>query len=124
MLEAEEVAARPLLNAFAAACGQLVAMGAEVLIPGDGFLNEFVWRHGVKRLHGAPVMDALGTLFHHAGFMAGARLALGLEVSRSGHYAKPPASMLEQARAAAGIRPMAESEFSGGKHPLTRGGRK
>ena len=114
MLEADEAAARPLLGAFAAACERLVAMGAEVLIPGDGFLNEFVWRHGVRRLHGAPVMDSLGTLFRHAAFMAGARTALGLEVSRVRLYAKPPPGMLAQARAAAELRPMEESDFSGG----------
>jgi allantoin racemase len=114
MLEVDGTAARPLLEAFAAACERLVAMGAEVLIPGDGFLNEFVWRHGVRRLHGAPVMDSLGTLFRHAAFMAGARTALGLEVSRVRQYAKPPAGMLAQARAAAGLRPMEESDFSRG----------
>ncbi|MCB4823975.1 aspartate/glutamate racemase family protein [Roseicella aerolata] len=114
MLEVDEAAARPLLDAFAEACGRLVAMGAEVLIPGDGFLNEFAWRHGVRRLHGAPVMDALGTLFRHAAFMAGARTALGLKVSRIGHYARPPPAMLAQARAAAGVGPMAEGDFSGG----------
>jgi len=114
MLEVDGTAARPLLEAFAAACERLVAMGAEVLIPGDGFLNEFVWRHGVRRLHGAPVMDSLGTLFRHAAFMAGARTALGLEVSRVCQYAKPPPGMLAQARAAAGLRPMEESDFSRG----------
>ena len=114
MLEVDGTAARPLLEAFAVACERLVAMGAEVLIPGDGFLNEFVWRHGVRRLHGAPVMDSLGTLFRHAAFMAGARTALGLEVSRVRRYAKPPPGMLAQARAASGLRPMEESDFSRG----------
>ncbi|HEY0420855.1 MAG TPA: aspartate/glutamate racemase family protein, partial [Acetobacteraceae bacterium] len=61
--EGDEETARPVLDAFDAACGRLVAMGAEVVIPGDGFLNEFVWRHGLRASHGAVVMDALGTLF-------------------------------------------------------------
>ncbi len=113
-LEDGEETARPLLDAFDAACGRLVAMGAEVVIPGDGFLNEFVWRHGLRASHGAVVMDALGTLFRYAGFLAGARSALGLEVSRAGHYARPPAAMLAQARAAAGLSGMREDEFSGG----------
>jgi allantoin racemase len=113
-LEDGDEAARPLLGAFDAACGRLVAMGAEVVIPGDGFLNEFVWRHGLRASHGAVVMDALGTLFRYARFMAGARAALGLQVSRAGHYARPPAAMLAQARAAAGATDVAESSFSGG----------
>ena len=113
-LEGNEDTARPLLEAFHAACGRLVERGAEVVIPGDGFLNEFVWRHDLKASHGAVVMDALGTLFRYARFMAGARAALGLQVSRAGHYARPPAAMLAQARAAAGATDMAEDSFSGG----------
>lgn len=112
-LEGGEDAAAPLVAAFHAACGRLVAMGAEVVIPGDGFLNEFAWRHGLKTSHGAVVMDALGTLFRYAQFMAGARAAIGLEVSRAGHYARPPAAMLAEARRAAGAADMAESSFSG-----------
>ena len=65
-------------------------------------------------MHGAVVMDALGTLFRYAGFMVGARSALGLQVSRAGQYARPPAAMLAQARAAAGARDMEEGMFSGG----------
>jgi allantoin racemase len=114
MLEADDAAARPLLDAFGVACRRLVGMGAEVVIPGDGFLNEFVWRHGIRALHGAAVMDALGTLFRYAAFLAGARSALGLGVSRAGHYARPPAAMLTAARAAAGLRGMREDDFSGG----------
>jgi allantoin racemase len=113
-LEGDEQATRPLLDAFNEACRRLVEIGAEVIIPGDGFLNEFVWRHGLRASHGAVVMDALGTLFRYAGFMAGARAALGLQVSRAGHYARPPAAMLAQARAAAGVTDMAEGSFSGG----------
>jgi allantoin racemase len=114
MLEVGEGEARPLLDAFGEACRRLVGMGAEVVIPGDGFLNEFVWRHRVQAMHGAVVMDALGTLFRYAGFLAGARAALGLQVSRNGRYARPPSAMLAQARAAAGLRDMREDEFSGG----------
>ncbi|MBL6082135.1 hypothetical protein JMJ56_29595 [Belnapia sp. T18] len=112
-LECGEDAAAPLIAAFQAACGRLVEMGAEVVIPGDGFLNEFVWRQGLTASHGAVVMDALGTLFRYAQFMAGARASIGLQVSRAGHYARPPAAMLTAARRAAGAADMAESSFSG-----------
>src|SRR5689334_2252185 len=37
MLEADDAQALPLLDAFTAACRRLVEMGAEVLIPADGF---------------------------------------------------------------------------------------
>ena len=120
MLEVATEAARPLLATFEAACRHLLAMGAEVLIPGDGFLNEFVWRHGLRSIDSAPVMDALGTLFRYAEFLVGAQGTLGLTVSRIGHYARPPAGMLAQAREAAGIRAIKEGEFSGGDNRETR----
>lgn len=112
-LEGGEETARPLIDAFHAACGRLVEMGAEVVIPGDGFLNEFVWRQGLKTSHGALVMDALGTLFRYAQFMVGARASIGLQVSRVGHYARPPTAMLARARRAAGAVDIAEGSFSG-----------
>jgi allantoin racemase len=112
-LEADDAALQPHVDAFAQACRRLVDAGAEVVIPGDGFLNELVWRRGITSLHGAVVMDSLGVLFRYAAFMAGARGALGMQVSRVGHYARPPQAMLDQARAAASARPMDEGEFSG-----------
>lgn len=113
MLEADEAQSRPFVAAFEHACHRLVAAGAEVVIPGDGFLNEMVWRTGLRTVAGVPVLDALGTLFHHASFMAGMRARLGTGVSRALHYARPASHMLDQARAAAGSRAMAEDDFSG-----------
>ena len=113
MLEADEAGSRPFMAAFEAACRRLVEAGAEVVIPGDGFLNEMVWRHGLKTAAGVPVMDALGTLFHHAVFMAELRNRLGTGVSRAFYYARPPQAMLDSARAAASARPMTEDDFSG-----------
>ena len=113
MLEADEAATAPIAAGFERACRRLLDAGAEVLIPGDGFLNEFVWRRRIAEVDGAPVLDALGVLFRHAAFMAGARARLGLGVSRRGHYARPSAAMLEQARARAGAMALGEEEFSG-----------
>lgn len=113
MLEADEAASRPFVRSFEQAGVRLVAAGAEVVIPGDGFLNEMVWRCGLRSVAGVPVLDALGTLFLYAAFMAGLRGRLGTGVSRALHYARPPAGMLAEARAAAGARAMDEDEFSG-----------
>lgn len=112
-LEADDAATAPVAEGFLRACRRMLAAGAEVLIPGDGFLNEFVWRRGITQVDGAPVMDALGSLFRHAAFMAGAREKLGLGVSRRGHYAKPPAAMLAQARQSAVATSIDEEAFSG-----------
>ena len=117
MLEGDADTLRPIIEGFQAACGRAVAAGAEVIIPGDGVLNEFVWRNGLMRHENATVMDALGVLFRYTAFLAGAKAKLGLEVSRVLHYAKPSPEMLAHARAFAGVQPIAESEFSGRDTP-------
>ncbi|MEZ5817586.1 MAG: aspartate/glutamate racemase family protein [Hyphomicrobiaceae bacterium] len=113
MLEGDDDATAPIVEGFHAACRRALEAGAEVIIPGDGVLNEFVWRKGLMRSGKATVVDSLGLLFRYAAFMAGCRSALGLEVSRVRHYAKPSPAMLRHARRFAGIRPIGEDEFSG-----------
>jgi allantoin racemase len=113
MLEGDDAATQPIVQGFHRACRRALDAGAEVIIPGDGVLNEFVWRKGLMRFETATVMDALGVLFRYAGFMAGARASLGLEVSRVLRYAKPSSAMLAHAREFAGVRAFDERDFSG-----------
>lgn len=115
MLEGDDAATGPIVEGFGRACREAIAKGAEVIIPGDGVLNEFIWRRSLLHVEGATVMDALGTLFQYAAFMARARASIGLSVSRRHHYAKPPAEMLAHARAVAGRSVIAEDGFSGAK---------
>jgi allantoin racemase len=114
MLEGDDTTTRRIVDGFHRACRLAVESGAEVIIPGDGVLNEFVWRNNLLRFEGATVMDAIGVLFRYAAFMAGARSAVGLEVSRARTYAKPSAAMLSHARGFAGTRSIVEAEFSRG----------
>lgn len=113
MLEGDDEVARPIVDGFGRACREAIAKGAEVIIPGDGVLNEFIWRRSLLHVEGATVMDALGTLFQYAAFMARAQGSIGLSVSRRHHYAKPPAGMLAHARSIAGQSTVPENGFSG-----------
>ena len=113
MLEADDETTAPIVEGFGAACRKAIAAGAELIIPGDGFLNEFLYRRRFVAFEGAPVMDALGVLFHYAAFMARTQSSLGLRPSRLRHYAIPPPDVLEQARAAAGRSAWTEDDFSG-----------
>jgi len=117
MLEADDATTVPIFEGFIAACRKALAAGAELIVPGDGFLNEFLYRRRFVAFEGAPVMDALGVLFHYAAFMARMRSSIGLRPSRLHHYATPPADVLEQARAGAGKREWAEGDFSGTPPP-------
>jgi len=97
---------------FAGCCARAVGLGAEVIIPGDGVLNEFLVRHKLLRAQGAVVMDSLGTLFQHAAFMVRARKSGCLDTSRTRLYAKPSPDMLAHYRDTHGALGARESDFS------------
>lgn len=111
--EQESEAARAVRDGFADACRRGMDAGADVVIPGDGVLNEFLYRSGLLQMEGAVVMDAIGVLFHYAAFLARARSSLGLGISRREHYAKPSDSLVQHARGFLNLPEPAESTFSG-----------
>lgn len=98
---------------FLDACQEALRVGAEVIIPGDGVLNEFLMRHQLLRVEGAVVLDSLGVLLQHAAFLVRGRASGVLDVSRRLLYAKPTAAMLAHARATYGALRSDESGFSG-----------
>ena len=112
-LEADEKAARAIEERFDLACAAMIARGAEIIIPADGVLNEFlVRRRRLSARGGVPVMDSLGVLFQHAAFLVRLKATTGLGVSRHQLYAKPSREMVEHVRSFAGQRKLA-SDFSG-----------
>lgn len=115
-LEREGEALASIQARFAQACREALRIGAEVIIPGDGVLNEFLVRHRLLQFEGAVVLDSLGVLFQHAAFLARSRAAGVLDVSRRQLYAKPSADMLAHARASTGALGRDESSFSGTTH--------
>ena len=112
-LEREGDAAASIKARFADCCREALRLGAEVVIPGDGVLNEFLVRHDLLKVDGAVVLDSLGVLFHHAAFVARARAAGVLDVSRRLLYARPSEAMLAHARSVHGVLARGESDFSG-----------
>lgn len=113
-LEREGEVLESIKGRFVAACREALQLGAEVIIPGDGVLNEFLVRHRMLQIEGAVVLDALGVLFQHAAFLARGRAAGVLDVSRRQLYAKPSAAMLAHTRQSTGALRCREQDFSGG----------
>jgi allantoin racemase len=111
-LEGSDAEAGPILQNAERACRQVIEAGADVIIPGDGVLNEFLVRHQVTEVDGVPVLDSLGVLFHHAEMLAKLHRSTGLTASRRQYYAKPPQDMLKVARAFAGAQDMTSADFS------------
>ena len=94
-LEADADTARSIEERFEAACARIIAQGADLIIPADGVLNEFLVRRGRLRAHGdVPVMDSLGVLFQHAAFMVRIARTTGAAVSRRQMYTRPSAAMV------------------------------
>lgn len=87
-----------ILEGFTKSSDELRSMGAELVIPGDGNLNEALYALKVTEVSGLPVMDAVGCLVKLAEAHAGMRARTGLEVSRIGYYARPPKAQLEEVR--------------------------
>lgn len=99
-------------KSFDDACAEAAKQGAELIIPGDGVLNEFLFRRRHFTSQGLPVMDSIGVLFKYTEMMADLRAVTGLTASRKGSYMKPPAAMLTYARQFAGQVGTAEDQFS------------
>jgi hypothetical protein len=112
-LEANEDLAQGIEARFDSACAQVIAQGADIIIPADGVLNEFLVRRGRLQAHGhVPVMDSLGVLFQHAAFFARIARTTGAGVSRSQMYLQPSAAMVDHVRQFAGQGPLVHN-FSG-----------
>ena len=113
MMQATPAAQAAIVAAFEASARASAADGAELVIPGEGVLNEFLYARGIRQVDDVPVMDALGVLFRHTAYLAGLQQRLGQGVSRRHSYARPPAELVGHARRFLPRAPMAEDEFSG-----------
>lgn len=85
------------------AAEEAVAGGAEVILLGCGLLNLIAMRNGWFRFAGAPVLDVTGCLLKTAEMMVTLRRVSNLEVSRVGHYAKPPGHQIDETYARFGL---------------------
>jgi len=112
-LEADEETARAIEERFDLACAAMVGRGAEIIVPADGVLNEFLVRRRRLTARGdVPVMDSLGALFRHAAFLVRLARTTGTGVSRHQFYARPPRAMVEHVRRFS-HQPEPRSDFSG-----------
>lgn len=87
---------------FSAQAGELIADGADIIIPAEGVLNVALVRNGVKTVAGAPVLDSYGSLLTLAESLVRLRRTSGLTVSRVGQFARPPAAVVRSLRGVVG----------------------
>jgi Asp/Glu/hydantoin racemase len=112
-LEADEETSLAIEARFDAACDRVIAQGADIVIPADGVLNEFLVRRGRLKARGeVPVMDSLGVLFQHAAYMVRIARSTGAAPSRQQMYTRPPEPMIAHVRRFAGLGDL-KHDFSG-----------
>jgi allantoin racemase len=79
-----------LLERFHTAARQLIADGADVIIPGEAPLCVLLARHGVSRVDDIPVVDAIGATIKTAEMMVDLRKTCGLSPARTGYFTQKP----------------------------------
>lgn len=75
-------------SAFDAAAHAAIADHADVIIPGEGVLNELLFSLGVRELEGVSVMDSVAVTVLHAEMLAKLQRRTGLHAGRRWEYPK------------------------------------
>jgi len=89
-----------VLNRFLEKCKELIAQGADVIIPGCGVLNVLLALNKVNSYHGAVILDTIGSSVKVAEVMVELKQKVSLTVSRRGVYSSPNREVMEQAKKA------------------------
>lgn len=97
---------------FLHTCRKAIGEGADVIIPGEGVLNEFAFSRGITSCDGVPILDGNSAVWHYAILMANLNQKNGLTVSRRLSYPKPTRETLDSIRAFHQIGPMSIRDFS------------
>jgi allantoin racemase len=97
---------------FLNSCRKAIAEGADVIIPGEGVLNEFAFSRGFTSCDGVPILDGNSTVWHYGILMAGLNQKNGLIVSRKLSYPKPSRETMDSIRAFHQIGSMNINDFS------------
>jgi allantoin racemase len=97
---------------FLSSCRKVIAEGADVIIPGEGVLNEFAFSRGITSCDGVPILDGNSTVWQYAILMANLHQKNGLIVSRRFSYPKPSRETMDSIRAFHQIGSMNIEDFS------------
>jgi Asp/Glu/hydantoin racemase len=79
-----------LIERFKASARQLLAQGADVIVPGEMPLNILLATHGITEVDGAPIMDGIAVTLKMAELQVSLRRSTGLSQSRHGWMNEQP----------------------------------
>ena len=111
-MEGDEKEAALVEKLFLQTCDKAIAGGADVIIPGEGVINEFLYERGVRSYQSIPILDGNAALWQYAVMMAKLRKTSGITVSRRMAYKTPPKDLLEKLQGIHTRYNLKEEDFS------------
>lgn len=93
-LEAAFTAPDQVLADFTTVARQVVANGADLVIPAEGVISELLFWNGVRTIDGATVMDCVGNALAYAEMLVRLKRRCGMGVGRRWAYCTPPHDLL------------------------------
>jgi allantoin racemase len=110
----------PLIEQFREAARGLIALGAEVIIPGEAPLNVLLARNGISEVDGVPVLDSLAAWIKHAESLVDMRRLCGTRSCRNGYFsAHPPRERVDEIFAFYGLTERLRNEQAVASTPTT-----
>lgn len=85
-----------LIQSFNDTARAAIDAHAEVIIPAEGVLSEFLHTNKVAQVDSVPVMDSFGVTWAYAAMMVRLRSRCGLSVSRRGDYQRADAQLISE----------------------------
>jgi Asp/Glu/hydantoin racemase len=79
-----------MIERFRKAARDLIARGADVIIPGEAPMNVLLAQNGVTEVDGVPVLDSLATWIKQAETLADLHRVCGIKACRKGYYHRLP----------------------------------
>ena len=97
-LQLAEAFANPahLIRSFTVTAQKAIDDGADVIIPAEGVLSEFLYSNKVSKIDSVPVIDSFGVTWAYATMLVNLRAKTGLSVSRKWHYQRDDAQLISE----------------------------
>jgi Asp/Glu/hydantoin racemase len=111
-MEGDPAAGAAAEASFLRSCRDAVALGADVIIPGEGVLNEFAYERGLTQCEGIPILDGNAAMWQYAIMMANLRQKNHLTVSRGFSNLRPDDDLMRHMRDFHQLRPFTSADFS------------
>ncbi len=85
-----------LIQSFTETARTAIDDDADVIIPAEGVLSEFLYNNEITMIGSVPVIDSFGVTWAYAAMMVDLRSRTGLSVSRRGYYRRDDLPLISE----------------------------